>query len=193
MNDAKPITEIPLGDGHVAIVYSDTYKRLGLRSYPRWKPYTVRGKYTYAVSQGIFLAYLHRVIMGAKKGEFVDHKNQNTLDCRDDNLRIATRSQNAANSEGRRRHNSSGFKGVTWSQPSRKWAAKITKDGWRYHLGVFQHKHRAAIAVDRAALALFGEFAGLNFPGRKTKPVKPKGGFPVGRRRANPMDDPAFF
>lgn len=42
---------------------------------------------------------LHRIVMDAKPGELVDHKNQNPLDNRRENLRLCTRKQNAANSK----------------------------------------------------------------------------------------------
>lgn len=42
--------------------------------------------------------YLHRQIMGAKKGELVDHKNRNTLDFSRLNLKITTHSDNRRNS-----------------------------------------------------------------------------------------------
>lgn len=42
--------------------------------------------------------YLHRLLVGAKKGQVVDHINHNTLDNRKDNLRICTQSDNKLNS-----------------------------------------------------------------------------------------------
>lgn len=176
----KPITEFDLGNGMTVIAYSDTVNKLRLHRF-KWAAQVHKRGYIYATAYRGELIYMHRLIAGALKGEKVDHINRNTLDCRDDNLRIATSSQNAANSEGRKRHNSSGYKGVTWNASTRKWVGLITRNGWRYYLGLFQHKRRAALAVDRAALALFGEFAGLNFPNRKTKAVMPEGGFPVGK------------
>lgn len=42
--------------------------------------------------------YLHRLIIGAEKGQVVDHINHNTLDNRKDNLKICTHSENRLNS-----------------------------------------------------------------------------------------------
>lgn len=42
--------------------------------------------------------YLHRLIIGAEKGQVVDHINHNTLDNRKYNLRICTQSENKLNS-----------------------------------------------------------------------------------------------
>lgn len=42
--------------------------------------------------------YLHRLLVGAEKGQVVDHINHNTLDNRKCNLRICTQSDNKLNS-----------------------------------------------------------------------------------------------
>ena len=53
--------------------------------------------------------YLHRLIMGAKKGEFVDHINGNCLDNRKCNLRICTQQQNNRN-RAISKNNKTGYK-----------------------------------------------------------------------------------
>ena len=47
--------------------------------------------------------YLHRLIMGAKTGQIVDHANRDTYDNRRCNLRFVTKSENALNSITRER------------------------------------------------------------------------------------------
>lgn len=93
----------------------------------------------------------------------VDHKNQNRADCRRQNLREATHSQNGANC-GLRSDNSSGFKGVSQDCRAGTWQAYIRVNGKRKSLKYWRTPEDAARAYDRAALILFGEFACTNFP-----------------------------
>lgn len=161
MMERKEIT-VDLSKGYVAKVYSDTWERMKLDRF-QWCAQVHKSGKVYAMSRGSFPVAMHRLIAKAKKGQYVDHANGDTLDNRTDNLRVCTPGQNRANSR-RERHNIAGFKGVTWSKSSRKWAAQIVVDGNRFYLGVFEHKDRAAQAHDRAAIYFHGEFAGLNFP-----------------------------
>jgi hypothetical protein len=56
--------------------------------------------------------YLARLIVGAKKGDVVDHINGNTLDNRKENLRVTTQSRNGLNRRGPNKNNKSGALGV---------------------------------------------------------------------------------
>jgi hypothetical protein len=166
-------TEINLGRGYVAIVDSDIFKRLRLHRFT-WRPQVHKraGKvYAVTYSNG-FVIPLHREILNAQPGQVVDHIDGDGLNNRMVNLRYATSKQNRANSQ-RDRDNQSGLKGVTWAKTSHKWMAQITHEGKRFYLGLFQHKKRAALAHDRAALAIHGEFAGLNYPELKDS-LRPK-------------------
>lgn len=88
----------------------------------------------------------------------IDHTNNNGLDNRRGNLRVATRSQNGRN-RGAQRNNTSGAKGVTWSKSAGKWEAKIWLNKKRHWLGLFETKEEAAEAYRAAAAKLHGRFA----------------------------------
>ena len=76
--------------------------------------------------------YLHRILIGAKKGEIVDHINRNKLDNRIENLRIVTQSQNNLN---RKVSNPLGFAGIR--KVGNKIRAFIHKNDKQIHLGYF--------------------------------------------------------
>lgn len=104
---------------------------------------------------------MHRVILNAKKGEKVDHKNRNGLDNRRENLRIATSSQNAANVE-RTTPSSSKYKGVHFDNRDKKWIAQVSWNNKNYWLGRFVNEADAAKAYNKKAIELHGEFACIN-------------------------------
>jgi hypothetical protein len=106
---------------------------------------------------------MHRHLITAPKGRVIDHINGDGLDNTKANLRLATPSQNAANSKIRR-NSTTGFKGVWWDKKKKKYRASIWVDGKRFHLGYFHPKTKAAIAYDRAATHHFAQFARLNNP-----------------------------
>lgn len=91
----------------------------------------------------------------------LDHINQIRDDNRWPNLRECTKSQNGANAE-KNKNNTSGYKGVSWHKPTKKWLAKIRHKNKDFHLGCFKYPHEAAKAYNSKALELFGEFAYLN-------------------------------
>lgn len=102
----------------------------------------------------------HRVAWLAHYGvwptKYIDHINGNRLDNRISNLRLATMSQNLANSVIHR-NNKSGFKGV--SRIETRFRAQIKKDGKVIYLGLFASALEAHEAYCEAAARLHGEFA----------------------------------
>lgn len=83
-------------------------------------------------------------------GYYVDHINHNTVDCRKENLRLCTPSQNAMNSKISA-NNKSGCKGVRFIKHNNKWIATIVVDHKTIKLGYFDTYEEAVVA------RLFGE------------------------------------
>lgn len=106
--------------------------------------------------------FMHRLVAGAKHGQLVDHMNWSGLDNRRLNLRVCTNSQNQANRRGLAKHNTSGYTGVSRQKGRRKWRAQIWHQNKHYFIGYFDSPEDAAIARDKLAVQLFGEYARLN-------------------------------
>lgn len=105
-----------------------------------------------------------REILGLKYKDKrqADHRNHNTLDNRQHNLRICTHQKNQMNQE-HRLGTASKFKGVTWNKRKKKWLARIQIGGKPKFLGYWNLEELAALAYDMVAIREFGEFAHLNF------------------------------
>ena len=86
-----------------------------------------------------------------------DHKNQNSLDNRRSNLRIASVSENGMNVKIRK-NNTSGIIGVHQAK-DRKWVASIRINKKRTCLGRFEKKEDAIIERLKAEKEYYGEFA----------------------------------
>lgn len=95
----------------------------------------------------------------------VDHKDRNPLNFCKENLRIATRQQQMANSKPQGLRD---FKGTRLTA-SKRWNARVKFNGKQVHIGNFDTEEQAARAYDRKAKELFGEFALLNFPESKSQ------------------------
>lgn len=141
---------------------------LALVSQYRW--YAVRKRQTtYAqTDSGKYSLGMHRLILGLKSGDGLqgDHKNGDGLDNRRSNLRIATRSDNQRNQVNRvPKH---GYRGIV---PVRsKWRAQLQVKGTTVYLGLHPTPEAAALAYDKSARDVYGEFAVLNFPAAASEP-----------------------
>jgi hypothetical protein len=93
-------------------------------------------------------------------GELADHIDRNKMNCTRANLRVANKSQNAANKTKDRKKATSKYKGV--SKARNKWKASITVNGKLIYLGTFDKEADAAYTYNQAALKHFGEYAVLN-------------------------------
>lgn len=102
--------------------------------------------------------YMHHAIMGKVKGKVVDHIDHNTLNNCRENLRICSISENHMNVVKSKKNKSSIYKGVYLNKREGRWYAKA-KGIW---IGIFDIEKEAAIAYNKKASELFGEFALLN-------------------------------
>lgn len=157
--------QIHLTRGLVALVDPEDYEWL---SEYTWHAKRSEGRfYAGTVIDGEPVS-MHRLIMDPPPGMSVDHKNNSTLDNHRENLRLVTRAQNRYNTRPSRklrpngRPKSSQYLGV--SRYGDRWKAKITHDGHRYVIGLFDDEIEAALARDAKARQLHGEYAWLNFP-----------------------------
>lgn len=137
---------IELKNGKSILIDDEDYKVV-----KDFKWYFATGGYARAYAGNYKHIYIHNLIMG-KKG--IDHINGNKLDNRRSNLRVATRSQNAANSKAQV---GKAYKGITWHKCGR-WQVVVKKK----YIGLFVNPLEAAIAYDNAAVTIFGEFARTN-------------------------------
>jgi hypothetical protein len=156
---------IPLVSGGEALI--DPADAIIVGSYT-WRMES-SGKTLYAVcypdpSNYTSRVWMHRLIIGAKRGEIVDHVDGNGLNNVRGNLRICTHSQNARNKDKTRGR--SRFKGVSWNNERNKWKAKITVSGRDKFLGYFDDEVEAACKYDSAAKEYFEGFERPNHPPR---------------------------
>lgn len=107
---------------------------------------------------------MHRIIMGAKKGQQVDHINGNGLDNRRSNLRFVTQTQNNLNRHKvRTRKDPSLPMGVIFNPnncKSRPYQARIKENKYPKFIGAYATKEEASMAYQNYRIKLYGnEFA----------------------------------
>ncbi len=108
-------------------------------------------------------AKAHRVIWALVSESWptadVDHINGDRSDNRLINLRAATRGENLGNTRQTvRQHHWRGIKPADG-----RWVARISSGNKQVHIGMFGCPTAAAIAYDKAARQLRGDFAATNF------------------------------
>ncbi len=150
-----------LEDSSIAIIDADDFERVMARRWRRLNTGYVGHSYKISGCTGAQLILLHRFVMNAEPGEFIDHENGFPLDCRKSNLRRATKRQNNVNRRCWKRK-AVQVKGVAWDEKYRKWRARICLNGKSTWLGRFDTLKEASDAYNRAAVEKFGQFARLN-------------------------------
>lgn len=164
--------EIPLTRGLVTFVDDDDYEYLA-----QWKWHAAKGNSTFYAVRNLWTGKrknrkciticMHRLILGLKNPkQFTDHIDHNGLNNQKSNLRVCTPAQNSRNTSKRVTKNNSKYLGTFYrkkvSSGSKKWMATIQHDNKNYHLGHFNTEEEAAIAYNKKAIELHGEFANVN-------------------------------
>lgn len=107
----------------------------------------------------------HRLIWAVYNNEWphgcLDHIDGNKSNNSINNLRMATRNQNAYNSKVKS-SSSSGYKNVQWDSETQKWRVRVRVDGKRYHIGRFQDVNEARLAANDFMIKNHKEFARIS-------------------------------
>lgn len=152
---------IPLTKGYSALVDDEDYERVAaVKWYASVHPRTIYAQRDCHANGKRTAVCLHRFIMSAPQGMWVDHINGDGLDNRKSNLRVCTPAENLRNQ--RRPTGRSVFKGISFDAVNKKWRATIRVSGKRVFLGRFLDERSAAMAYDAAALLHHGAFACTN-------------------------------
>lgn len=101
--------------------------------------------------------YLQDLLMRPGGGEVVDFINNNTLDCRRSNKRLADKSDDCCNRSVA--HSNTGYLGVHYCAERKKYVAQIRYRGKGKNIGRFDNLMDAVAAREKTAADLHGEFA----------------------------------
>jgi HNH endonuclease len=170
--------EIPLTQGVVVKISPHRFKEIAQKKY--YAAYSVTSHAFYAMrtmksSDGKYRKLaMHREIMGLMPGDKrgVDHINHDTLDNRDENLRIVSKMEQSYN-RGRLANNKSGYKNVFWEKKTQKYRATIRANGVRVSLGYRDDPREAFEELVIPAIEKYhGEFGCTdNIQRNTTKPI----------------------
>lgn len=156
--------EIQLTKGKVAFIDDEDFEYI-----MQWKWTAYKGRNTYYAkrnmnNKGDNIGFqMHRSLMRVyDRSILIDHIDGNGLNNQKANLRICNYSQNGANKLKRKGSNGTKFIGITFRKDTKKWAAQVMKDYKHISLGCYNSDIDAAIAYNKKAVELHGEFAVLN-------------------------------
>jgi hypothetical protein len=154
--------QIPLSQNQVAIVDDDDFERLkDFRWFYRGER---NGKQGYAIrhrkdGKKYRSQYLHREIVGpVSPGHEVIFRNGDKLDCRRQNLRIATIAEARQHHLQARSNSKSKFKGISYNPGANTYSVDIYRNGQAKRVGTFftfqdaNEAHQRALMLDNPDL-----------------------------------------
>lgn len=156
---------IPLTQGQSTIVDEEDYLLTLKYKWCAW--YNKSSKSFYAKAYAITesgkksVITLHRYLTKASgRPQCVDHINGNTLDNRQNNLRVCSPAENNKNRTKPHPKSTSGYRGVCWVKSKNKYKAYISLNNKHKHLGYYNNPEDAARAFNKAAIVVYGDFKG---------------------------------
>ena len=169
------ITRINLKDknGNIYVCIIDTEKLSDFLDFEyAWSISFHGGRNCYYVRSTVYLGMvdgkpkykgvlLHDFLLGFPDTQHIDHKNNNSLDNRIKNLRLATKDDNGRNRKNKNSNNTSGYRNVSF-----------IRDYWRVQLQVdgknkifperFENVHEAGEFAEKMRRKYYGRFSGGN-------------------------------
>jgi hypothetical protein len=154
--------QLILNSGLIAQVDDEDFEKVNKFNWSARKD----GNTFYATSGGNYKGVntrktLHRFILNPSSEQFIDHKDGDGLNCQKSNLRICTNQQNQFNQK-KRKGTSSIYKGVRARKNCKTYEVTIRENKEKKYIGSFKNEKEAALAYNKKALELFGEFARIN-------------------------------
>lgn len=160
------VIELPLSRGLMALIDAEDYEAVGR---VKWTAHSSsKGTLPLYVlrhcpgNHGLALR-LHNVLMSPPPGFEVDHIDRDGLNNRRSNLRVVDHSSNQRNRK-LPSNNTSGYRGVTFSNTRRGWSAKARVQKVTRYFGHFPTREEAAAAYDLNMFLLVGGDFCRNFP-----------------------------
>jgi hypothetical protein len=153
---------ISLTQGKFALIDEEDFKRVSQHAWCSAKGRSTWYAKSYFKQNGTRRSIkLHQFILSPKSGVLIDHKDQNGLNCRKENLRPATEAQNRMNTM--KKLGQTKYKGVA-ILPNGKFRAMISYDNNYKYLGSFRTPEEAARVYDAKAREVHGANGRYNFP-----------------------------
>lgn len=105
----------------------------------------------------------HRIVIDAPKGQYVDHMCHVTNCVNPDHLQVVTNRQNVENRGGLNANNTSGVRGVSWSEDRQRWVVNV-RSNYRTRFG---GRYASLAEAEAAAVALRNELMTNNLGDRR--------------------------